>query len=230
MLQMIQWQEIKCKDCFRYEQCLQEYKETNRKSLRNCQYAIEDSHYSDIKNMKVLEIGCGRKDKGGIIKRIVEANNCQWIGIDILETDLSTHVCSVVNMPFDDNTFDWAIGCQTIEHWDNPKKALKELARVVRPGGKLSLTAPIHLHGGKMFVRGDFDAIEKLFEKSLFKLELAQKWRKHFDLFGPFTSEYQIKHLKKAGVKNNEGISAYVIHCLLTNNKQNTKNFWGKFF
>jgi ubiquinone/menaquinone biosynthesis C-methylase UbiE len=226
----MQWQEIKCEECFKYDLCMQYQLESSKDSLRSCQHAIDDTFCPNFSNAKVLEIGCGSREIGGRIKDIVESNGCQWVGIDIKETDLTTHVCSVTKMPFADNSFDWAIGCQTVEHWDKPRKALKELGRVLKPGAKLSLTAPIHLHGGKMFVRGDFNKIEKLFEKSPFDLELAQKWRMHHAELEEYTSEYQVKHLKRAGVKNTEGLSAYNIHCLMTNSRQQPKSLWAKLF
>lgn len=214
-------QDIKCPECFRYDRCLRHFKETKKKTLRLCQYAVEEDFYSKIRNCRVLEVGCGRKDKGANIKRIVEANGCKWTGIDIKRTDLTTHVCCVTKMPFDDDTFDWAVGGQTLEHWSNPKKGLKELARVLKPKAKLSLTAPIHLHGEKIFVRGDFEKIEKLINDSPFELELAQKWRTQTAKLPRYTTQYQERHLKKAGIKNPRQVYGYMTHFLLVNKKQN---------
>ena len=226
----MEWNEIKCGECFRYEKCKQIYAQTDNNTLRLCQHAVEESFYPEIHNSNVLEVGCGRKDKGGGIKIIVESNGCKWTGIDIQQTDLTTHVCSVTKMPFEDNTFDWAIGGQTLEHWSNPQKALRELGRVLKPEAKLSLTAPIHLHGEKIFVRGDFDKIEKLIENSPFEFELCQKWRTESADIPPYTSKYQVKHLKKAGVKNTENIYGYMIHCILINKKKNMKSMLQKIF
>jgi ubiquinone/menaquinone biosynthesis C-methylase UbiE len=41
-----------------------------------------------------------------------------------------------------DNSFDIVISCETVEHLPNPALALKELARVLKPGGTLVLTTP----------------------------------------------------------------------------------------
>jgi ubiquinone/menaquinone biosynthesis C-methylase UbiE len=43
------------------------------------------------------------------------------------------------------NSMDTVICCETIEHVPDPRAALSELARVLRPGGRLFLTAPNYL-------------------------------------------------------------------------------------
>ena len=185
-------------------------------ALRTCQRAISELYYTKIHDKGILEVGCGTKEKGGFLKSIVEKNNCRWIGIDIKKTDLSTYVCSVGSMPFEDDCFDWVIGSQTLEHWKKPKKALREIHRVLKPDGKVSLTAPIHLHGEKMFVRGDFDRIEKLFPKSGFRIEKFESWRKnHNDLPAAYPNDYAKKKLRKAGMTNYDKLKMYIIHCVL---------------
>lgn len=174
----MEFDNIVCTSCFKYNEC-KEYEKSKRKSLRKCQTAICELYYTKINNKDVLEVGCGNRKKGGLIKKTVENNNCKWTGIDIKETDLTTYVCSVTRMPFDDNSFDWVIGSQTLEHWKRPVKALKEIRRVLKSDGKVSLTAPVHLHGGDMFVSGGFNAIGKLFLKSGFNIEKAETWRKY---------------------------------------------------
>lgn len=48
-------------------------------------------------------------------------------------------VGSVDNLPFEDNTFDVCICVGTVLNYCNPKKAIKELSRVLKPNGKLLL-------------------------------------------------------------------------------------------
>jgi SAM-dependent methyltransferase len=47
-------------------------------------------------------------------------------------------------MPFDDDSFDLAVSFDVIEHLDNDRAALRELRRVVRPGGRLVVTVPAY--------------------------------------------------------------------------------------
>ena len=44
-----------------------------------------------------------------------------------------------------DNSFDTVISCETIEHVPDPALAVCELARVLRPGGRLFLTTPNYI-------------------------------------------------------------------------------------
>jgi 2-polyprenyl-3-methyl-5-hydroxy-6-metoxy-1,4-benzoquinol methylase len=42
--------------------------------------------------------------------------------------------------------FDTVFSCETIEHVPDPKRAVHELARVLRPGGRLFLTTPNYVN------------------------------------------------------------------------------------
>jgi 2-polyprenyl-3-methyl-5-hydroxy-6-metoxy-1,4-benzoquinol methylase len=48
----------------------------------------------------------------------------------------------IMALDFKDESFDTVISCETIEHVSNPKLALRELHRVLKPGGRLFLTCP----------------------------------------------------------------------------------------
>ena len=50
--------------------------------------------------------------------------------------------CSVLEMPFPDDSFDLAVSLDVIEHLDDDLAALRELRRVVAPGGALLVTVP----------------------------------------------------------------------------------------
>lgn len=45
-------------------------------------------------------------------------------------------------LPFADNSFDWVICMEGIEHVINPSLLVQELCRVTRPGGKVIITTP----------------------------------------------------------------------------------------
>ena len=52
---------------------------------------------------------------------------------------------SVLALPFGDRSFDVVLSTEVIEHTPDPKVAVHELCRVVRPGGLLVLTSPNRL-------------------------------------------------------------------------------------
>lgn len=97
---------------------------------------------------KVLEIGTGM---GYGIDKI--APKCEkFISIDKFEVDLS-HVKDVDNFEFkqmsvppldgfEDNTFDFVVTFQVIEHIKKDELFVKEIHRVLKPGGKMIVTTP----------------------------------------------------------------------------------------
>lgn len=107
----------------------------------------------DADNCNVLEIGCGR---GGFSKFILDKYPTinRLFACDYSESALAIATSRVdkgnvvwqkediQSLSFLDNTFETIISCETIEHVPNPHRALKEMYRVLKPGGKLILTCP----------------------------------------------------------------------------------------
>jgi len=59
-----------------------------------------------------------------------------------------TYVCDITSIPVESNRFGVVVCTQVLEHLPDPLGALKELARILKPGGELFLTTnllfPIH--------------------------------------------------------------------------------------
>jgi SAM-dependent methyltransferase len=51
---------------------------------------------------------------------------------------------SVLDMPFDDGSFDLSVSFDVIEHLEDDVGALRELRRVTKPGGALLVTVPAY--------------------------------------------------------------------------------------
>ncbi len=62
------------------------------------------------------------------------------------------------DIPFDDETFDVVYASQVL-HWTNPKKAVQEMLRVLRPGGYLFGTQNFYPHANK-FNEAHFKVVE----------------------------------------------------------------------
>ena len=106
----------------------------------------------DLKDKRVFEIGCGRGSFASYIEKEFQEIN-ELVACDFSANALeiaksgSTNKISwmkedIMNISFDSDSFDVIISCETIEHIQNPKKALEELHRVLKPGGFLILTCP----------------------------------------------------------------------------------------
>ncbi|MCO8120560.1 class I SAM-dependent methyltransferase [Stieleria sp. TO1_6] len=52
------------------------------------------------------------------------------------------HVCDISDVPEPDHSFDAILCTEVFEHLPDPLSAIREFSRLLRPGGKLLLTAP----------------------------------------------------------------------------------------
>jgi ubiquinone/menaquinone biosynthesis C-methylase UbiE len=102
---------------------------------------------------RVLEIGCG----AGYMASALAQRGLQVYAIDSIEImveltrrhaaesgiaeGLSLDVGNVYSLAFEDNSFDLVIAIGVIAWLDQPELAIKEMARVAKPGGYVLLTA-----------------------------------------------------------------------------------------
>lgn len=112
-------------------------------------------HYVELVNRfapsdsKILDLGCGN----GISTRMLNQ-----VGFDVVGTDISPlfleeaknwendslryQVCDVIELPFENESFDVICSNELIEHLPDVETALKEMIRVVRNGGYILLSGP----------------------------------------------------------------------------------------
>ena len=77
-------------------------------------------------------IGCDLEP--GMVERASEL--AEGKGLD----NLSFQVGNILDLPFDDNTFDVVMSCAVTEHLSDPVKAMSELGRVAKKGGIVGIT------------------------------------------------------------------------------------------
>jgi ubiquinone/menaquinone biosynthesis C-methylase UbiE len=79
----------------------------------------------------------------------------------------TAQVGDVTDLPFPDDSFDLVVSSFSLHHWDHPEAAVPELARVLRPGGR------VHIYD---FPRAPFDTLgETAAERSLFTAASPQR-------------------------------------------------------
>jgi SAM-dependent methyltransferase len=86
---------------------------------------------------EILDVGCGIQPYRALL---AEASG--YVGLDSnpsLEPDV---VGSVLRLPFENGSFDGALCNEVLEHVPTPGRALEELHRVLRRGGRLYVTVP----------------------------------------------------------------------------------------
>lgn len=85
-----------------------------------------------------------------------------------------TYVCDLKAIPVEDRRFEYVLFNQVMEHVPDPRAVLKELFRVLRPGGKLIYTAPLYYEQHQEpydFYRYTSHGVRHLFQEAGFQIE-----------------------------------------------------------
>lgn len=99
-------------------------------------------HLGDLAGKRVLDVGCGK----GRFARVLagEHPRAEIWGLDLAEAMLKfvpagIRVCagSMTELPFPDGAFDAAYATESLEHAVEIEKAVGEICRVVKPGGRI---------------------------------------------------------------------------------------------
>ncbi len=96
---------------------------------------------------RLLDVGCGRKPYHALFADHVES---YW-GVDFPVTMVNSYksatqadaFANCLELPFQNDSFDTVLSTQVLEHVPDPRLLIAEMARVLRPGGVLILSAPM---------------------------------------------------------------------------------------
>lgn len=90
----------------------------------------------------VLDLGAGTKPYAAIYESVFDRCVAVDVGSsphDIAGVDL---IADAASLPFEDATFDCVICTEVLEHCPDPRLVLKEIRRMLKPGGRVYLTTP----------------------------------------------------------------------------------------
>jgi ubiquinone/menaquinone biosynthesis C-methylase UbiE len=106
--------------------------------------AVASALGADLTGQRILEVGCGR----GFLLRLLQEAGADAIGIDANPQSIATAVTAgtavgdAQALDHPDAAFDAIVSVHTIEHLPDMDAALAEMARVLRPGGRMVLVYP----------------------------------------------------------------------------------------
>ena len=82
---------------------------------------------------RVLDVGCGVKPYYPFFAE----HASEYVGVDVVENPAAELQGSVEALPVADASFDLVLCTQVLEHCDDPAQAVRELRRVLAPGGRV---------------------------------------------------------------------------------------------
>ena len=114
------------------------YEKVNKADRYQIQKLIDFAAEQVSPSELILDAGSGKQQ----YKKYF--SHAKYESTDFVKLSESDHdfVCSLDDIPKPDNTYDTVLCTQVLEHVEFPQKVISELSRILKPGGKLFLTAP----------------------------------------------------------------------------------------
>lgn len=119
-------------------------------------------------SLRTLDLGCGE----GVFTRELRLRGMEVVGLDLdasavaaarrnmglLGIEYEALCADAQDVPFEDGSFDQVISTDVLEHVPSPEQAMREVFRLLRPGGKFVATVPTPLYLSEPIVPADFSA------------------------------------------------------------------------
>jgi SAM-dependent methyltransferase len=106
---------------------------------------LADDYAARLRPARVMDLGCGAGDSVDLFRALDP--EVDWVGVDIEDShevsgrtraDAEFVTFDGRRLPFEDSSFDLVYCKQVLEHVEHPPELLREVARVLRPGGSFA--------------------------------------------------------------------------------------------
>ena len=119
---------------------------------------------------KLLDVGCGNKP----YQDTYFSAATSYVGVDYAsEKSRPDIIASALSLPLDNESFDTVVSTELLEHVPDPLRALREMHRVLKPGGHLILSTPMYWPRHEIphdYFRYPYDGLLYLVKESGFEL------------------------------------------------------------
>ena len=102
-------------------------------------YLMDKIDFFNQKGIKLLDVAPDDFLLGKVFSKV----DIDYISIDIAPARNPSQIMDIINLEFENNTFDAIICLHVLEHIPEDMKAMEELYRVLKPGGWSILQVPI---------------------------------------------------------------------------------------
>jgi len=157
----------------------------------------------------VLDAGAGSQPYRALF------SHCVYEAADFEKVDKcyaeSTYVCDLAALPLEDGRFDAIVLNQVMEHLSDPISVLRELYRVLKPGGRMICTAPLFYEEHEQpydFFRYTQFAWRKLMSDTGFQIERLE-WMEGYYGTIAYQLETAAKYLPRTPDKIAPGILGF---------------------
>jgi SAM-dependent methyltransferase len=106
---------------------------------------LADHYAARLRPARVMDLGCGAGDSVDLFRGLNPEVN--WVGVDVEDSpevsgrtraDAEFVTFDGQRLPFEDASFDLVYCKQVLEHVESPHELLREVARVLKPGGSFA--------------------------------------------------------------------------------------------